>query len=282
MCLPGCQEKVLKRLNRRGFLRSAVTTAAGAVVAGCAINVTQPISTQLTAESKFSFSRVVDLTHTMVPNFPTYGGQPQLEVENVFALENDGFNLNVWHLNEHTGTHMDAPFHFADSSAWTADMIPVENLVLPLAVVDIRQKTTEDPDAQVTPDDLRAWEADHGPLPERACVAMYSGWEAFVSDDKFRNADEDSVMHFPGFHVEAIEFLLEERSALAIAVDTLSLDHGPSADFAVHYRWLPENRWGMENVANLGELPAVGATIVAGSPKIQGATGGPSRVIALV
>jgi kynurenine formamidase len=151
-----------------------------------------------------------------------------------------------------------------------------------MAVVDIRAKAEENADAQLTPDDLKAWEEKHGRLPERACVAMLSGWDAYVTGDKFRNADESGVMHFPGFHVEAIDFLLEERNALAIVVDTLSLDYGPSPDFAVHYKWLPTNRWGMECVANLGDVPAVGATIVAGGPKIAGATGGPSRVLALV
>ena len=76
--------------------------------------------------------------------------------------------------------------------------------------------------------------------------------------------------------------LLEQRNVLALAVDTLSLDYGPSPDFATHYAWLPTNRWGMECVANLGAVPAAGATIVAGGPKIVGATGGPSRVLALV
>ena len=89
-------------------------------------------------------------------------------------------------------------------------------------------------------------------------------------------------MHFPGFHVEAAELLIERANAAGIAVDTLSLDHGPSADFATHYAWLPCGRWGLEAVANLAELPATGATLVVGGPKIKGATGGPSRVLALL
>jgi kynurenine formamidase len=228
-----------------------------------------------------SFSRVVDLTHPLGPDFPTYGGTPQLEMETLGVLETEGYNIKRWLLIEHTGTHMDAPFHFSNDQA-SADVIPVENLVLPLAVVDIRAKAADDPDAQVTPDDLRAWEAAHERLPDRACVAMYSGWDARVGGEGFRNADAGGVLHFPGFHVEAAQFLLEERNVLALAVDTLSLDYGPSPDFATHYAWLPTNRWGMECVANLGRVPAVGATIVAGGPKIKGATGGPSRVLALV
>lgn len=86
----------------------------------------------------------------------------------------------------------------------------------------------------------------------------------------------------PDFQPEAVAYPFESVSAAGIAVDTLTLDHGPSPDFATRYKWLPANRWGMECVANLGGVPATGATIVVGGPKIRGATGGPCRVLALV
>ena len=226
------------------------------------------------------FSRVVDLTHTLGADFPTFGGDPQLEMNQVFALDSDGYNLFEYSINEHTGTHMDAPFHFSDGPS--ADQIPVTDLIGPLVVVDIRARAEEDPDAIVTPDDLAAWEELYGEIPPGAIVAMNSGWDEFVTTDKFRNADDDGVMHFPGFGLEAVQFLLEERTVKGIFVDTLSLDHGPSATFDVHYNWLPANKWGMECVANLSKMPPFGATVIVGGPKIEGATGGPSRVIALV
>jgi kynurenine formamidase len=111
---------------------------------------------------------------------------------------------------------------------------------------------------------------------------MNSGWDAHVATDKFRNADAEKKMHFPGFHVETVKMLIEDGSAIGIAVDTLSLDFGLSGDFATHYAWLPTGRWGLECLANLATLPAVGAVLVVGAPKIRGATGGPCRVIALV
>lgn len=160
--------------------------------------------------------------------------------------------------------------------------IPVENLVAPLAVVDIRARAAEDPDTLVTPDDLKAWTDANGPFPERCCVAMNSGWDAHVDSDKFRNADAEGKQHYLGFHVEAAEMLMEETTAIGLAVDTLSLDHGISADFKIHYAWLPTNRWGLENVANLSRLPATGATIMVGATKWSGGSGGPCRVVALV
>ena len=283
MCVPVCTQKMAADLGRRNFLRSAAGLATVAALAGCApVSATPPVGTAAAARSmshSHSFSRIFDLTHTLAPSFPTFGGDPQLELETLVTLANDGYNLYRWLLNEHTGTHMDAPFHF--SEGLTADQIPVEDWMGPLSVVDIRAKAEGNPDAQLTPDDLLDWESQHGPLPEGAIVAMNSGWDAFVGDERFRNADADGGMHFPGFHIEAIELLLGERSVKGIFVDTLSLDFGQSPDFAVHYRWLPANRWGIECVANLGQLPASGAIAIVGGPKIAGATGGPSRILAL-
>ena len=273
MCVPGCHETIVHRLNRRRLVFSGAALAATtAMVAPRA---------PAFAQAPRAFSRVIDLTHTLPTDFPTFDGEPGLSVDQAFTFAEHGYNLSFWRLNEHTGTHLDAPIHFS-AEGQSADAIPVENLVVPLAVIDISAKAADDPDAQVTPDDIRAWIAANGAIPDGACVAMRSGWDRYVTNGGFRNADDAGVMHFPGFHVEAAALLMEEANVVGIAVDTLSLDHGPSADFATHYAWLPSNRWGLECIANLGDLPAVGATLIVGAPKIQGATGGPSRVIALV
>jgi kynurenine formamidase len=273
MCVPGCLESVGRRVSRRALFQGAALAAA----AGAASSLAAP---RARAAEPRTFSHVVDLTHTLGPDFPNFSGQPQLELETMTTLDKDGYNMYRWLLVEHTGTHMDAPFHFSNKGLG-ADAIAVENLVIPLVVVDIRQKAQDDPDAQLTPDDIAAFEGEHGPIPEGACVAMLSGWDRHVASEKFDGTDDQGVMHFPGFHVEAARALIE-RNAAGIAVDTLSLDYGPSPDFATHYAWLPSNRWGLEAVANLAELPATGATLVVGGPKIKGATGGPSRVLALL
>jgi kynurenine formamidase len=120
-------------------------------------------------------------------------------------------------------------------------------------------------------------------MPENACVAMHSGWGRHVSDAaKFTGKDAAGVFHFPGFGAEVTEWLLKRRSVAGIAVDTLSLDPGPSKDFKTHRLWLPSGRWGLENVANLDQVPAAGATLVVGLAKVKDATGGPARLIALV
>lgn len=261
-----------RMLSRRDFFKA---TAVGAGAASAtALSGTMPAMAQAPAT-------IADMTHELHAAFPTFGGEPQFELSKVFDIAKDGYNLFELKVNEHTGTHLDAPLHFSADGMSVAE-IPVENLVAPLCIVDIKARAAENPDAQVTPDDLKAWISAHGDIPAGACVAMNSGWDAHVATDTFRNADANGVMHFPGFHVEATKMLMEEADVVGIAVDSLSLDHGISQDFAVHYSWLPSNRWGLECIANLDALPASGATLIVGAPKNRGGTGGPSRVMAMV
>lgn len=271
MCVPECHKAMARHFSRRGFFR-----AAGAVTAGAAMTSALPASALAQAAS---FSKVIDLTHTLVPDFPTYFGPPQLEIETIKTFENDHFLVYKWHLVEHTGTHMDAPHHFAPEGL-SADKLDPSVLVVPLVVIDVKEKAAADPDYQLLPADIEAFEQANGALPDNCCVAMNSGWAEHIGTDKFRNAAADGSMHFPGFHPDATNMLLE-RNVAGIAVDTLSLDFGASADFGVHFTWLPAGRWGIEAIANLDAAPATGATLVVGSPKVAGATGGPSRVFAL-
>ena len=225
--------------------------------------------------------RVVDLTHPMSAAFPTWDGVPGLALERRAEVATDGYRLHHWHLDEHTGTHLDAPRHY-DPEGLDAASIAPEALVLPLVVIDVRARAMRDPDHAVDLADLAVHETTHGEIPPGACVAMLSGWGARVADASFRNADAAGVMHFPGFSLAAATVLAEARGAFALAVDTLSLDPGASPDLPVHRFWLPSGRYGLECVANLDRVPARGATLVVGAPKIVGATGGPCRLLALL
>ncbi|MEQ8395464.1 cyclase family protein [Thalassobaculum sp.] len=272
-----CHHCVVESVKRRMLSRRDIFKVTAAGAAAAAVGTAAGASPALAAGT----GQVEDMTHELHPAFPTYFGESQFATEEKFSFDKNGFNLSVITVNEHTGTHVDAPLHFSKDGQSVAE-IPVANLVVPLAVVDIRAKASADPDAQVTPEDIKAWIASNGPLPDKCCVAMNSGWDKHAATDKFRNVGADKKMHFPGFHPEATKMLMEESSAVGMAVDTLSLDFGQSGDFATHYAWLPSNRWGVECIANLDKVPAKGATLVVGAPKHRGGSGGPARVFALV
>ena len=275
MCVPGCEQAVHKALSRRGFFRGA--TAGAAAFAASAV-----APAQAQAPATRSFKSVVDLTHTLSPEFPTFFGVPGIEFEKKYDFKKDGFNLNWWKIVEHCGTHIDAPIHFSENGA-TVEKIPAEQLVAPLAVVDVSAKAAQNPDYALSRQDLAEWEAKNGRLPDGCCVAMNSGWQQHTgSAAKFVGKDAAGIMHFPGIAPAATEWLLKERSVVALASDTLSLDPGNSKDFRTHYQWLPAGRWGIECIANLDKVPANGATLVAGLPKVKDATGSPARILALV
>lgn len=272
--IDGVKEKMLSRRKFFAAASGAVATAATA----------SPLLAQAPAPPPITTStgvKIHDMTHELHPDFPTYFGAQQFFMEQKFRYAEHKFNLFELRVSEHTGTHIDAPLHFSADGKSVAE-IPVESLVVPLAVMDIREKAAANPDAQLTPDDIRSWISKNGPLPKNCCVAMNTGWDAHVNGAKYRNADDKKIMHFPGFHVEAAKMLVEDGNAIGIASDTLSLDFGPSPDFAVHYAWLATGRWGLECIANLSALPARGATLIVGALKIRGGTGGPCRVFATV
>ncbi len=271
-----CDVCVMNAVKDRMLSRRSFFKAGAAMVAGTALS-----SAATTPAMAMGHGEVVDMTHIYDADFPTYFGEPGIEATQAFNFKDHGFNLFNLAVNEHTGTHIDAPLHFS-ADGQSVDEIPVSNLVCPLCVIDIAVRAAEDADAQVTPDDLEAWISANGPIPDGACVAMHSGWGAKSATPDFRNADAEGKMHFPGFHVEVAQMLMDGTGAVALAVDSLSLDHGPSADFATHYAWLPTNRYGIENLANLDKVPASGATLIVGAPAHRGGSGGPARIFAMV
>ena len=149
-------------------------------------------------------------------------------------------------------------------------------------VVDVRSDAEGSPDYQLTAEKIRQWEAAHGRIPSGAIVLLRTGWASRWLDVKrYRNQDEKGVMHFPGYSVEAARILLE-RNVNGLGCDTLSIDPGNSADFPVHRLVLGSEKYQLENLTNLDKLPETGAFLIVAPIKLEGGSGGPVRVFALL
>ncbi len=235
------------------------------------------------AHRDLSFRHIVDLTHPLSPAFPVFPAFQPMQVRTTRSMETDGFFARTWEVGEHTGTHLDAPAHFATGEdIRTMDQIPPTELVVPLVVIDIKERADKDHDACLTVDDVLEYERRYGRIPDGAAVCMYTGWETRVgSAEQFLNPDESGVMHFPGLTAEAANFLATERNIAGVGVDTISLDFGPSTDFRAHFEILSRNKWGLECLANLAKVPPAGAMLFVGALNVPGASGGPCRVLAL-
>jgi kynurenine formamidase len=186
---------------------------------------------------------------------------------------------------EHVGTHMDAPFHFAQGK-WTVDQVPLAKIIGPGVIVDVRGKAQANADYRLDVVDLHTWEKRHGKILPGSIVLMFSGWGKFWNDrKKYMGSDQPgdvTNLRFPGFSKAAAEFLVKERKINAAGTDTASIDYGASRDFIVHQVFGSSNTPVFENVAALDRLSAKGTTIFALPMKIQGGTGAPLRIFALL
>ncbi len=186
---------------------------------------------------------------------------------------------------EHGGTHLDAPVHFAEGGDDVAS-IPLDRLILPGIVVDVSEPAAADPDYLVTAEDVLSWEGEHGPVPAGSAVLIRTGWAsrwpdalAYLGDDTPGDA---SNLHFPGVGEDAARLLLEDRGIGLLGIDTASVDYGQSTDFIVHQIGGAAGVPNLENVGDLTELPPTGFLLAALPMKIEGGTGAPVRIVALV
>ena len=224
--------------------------------------------------------RVIDLTQLMQEGMPVGPGGVPFKMTRVVDYD-QGYRMHKLEMGENVGTHVDAPAHFAEGKR-TIDQIPVDELVVPAVMIDVRDKVKDNPDYLVCANDVVDWEAVHGPVPVGSLVIANTGWhKRFVDPEKYLNQDSQGVMHFPGIAPEAAQ-LLVERDVMGIGIDTLSLDAGAAQEFATHRIMLAANTVQIENLSNLDALPEVGATVIIGVLPLANGTQAQARIIALV
>jgi kynurenine formamidase len=228
-------------------------------------------------------AHLVDLSHTLSPDFPfipVQGKTFAFRITPIATLADNGVNANKWELTEHNGTHLDAPLHFAADGV-AIDQIPIAALFVPAAVIDLHERAAHDPDAHLRVEDVLQWESVHGRLPDGAALFVFTGWDARAVDPTaFLNLDANGTMHFPGVDEATVAFLVAERRIVGVGIDTLSIDPGIDKQYAAHRKLFGAGKWAAECVANLGQLPATGATVFVGAAKVRGATGAPARIVA--
>lgn len=225
--------------------------------------------------------KVIDLTIPLGVDVIMWPGAPAPEVEVLGTVKHDGFFARRVSFFEHTGTHFDAPSHFVDEAA-TTDKIPVASLVQPAVVIDISKEIAGDSDALLTMDHIKSFELVHGTIPAKHLILLRTGWEDF-NRDREKYAGPEGDLHFPGFGEEAASYLVNDREASGLGIDTLGIDPGNRPDFPVHSQIShPKGLWHLENLQNLKDLPALGAWIIVGVLPLVGGSGSPARVIALL
>jgi kynurenine formamidase len=238
---------------------------------------------------------VVDLTAPLSSETPILKLPEPFADTATFSLEEisryDGrgpaWYWNNIHTGEHTGTHLDAPVHWVTAKdGEDVSQIRPQRLVAPAAVIDVSDRVAADPDFLLEVDDVRQWEAAHGPLPKGGWLLLRTGWDTRSrSQEAFLNAD-DTGPHTPGISVEAAKWLADEAPVIGVGVETVGTDAGAAHSFdppfPCHTFVLGAGKYGLTQLQNLNQLPPTGAVVITAPLPIVGGSGSPTRVLALV
>lgn len=239
---------------------------------------------------------VVDLTQKLNENTPVielpepFVDTKGFKMEQISKYDENGpfFYWNNISLGEHCGTHFDAPVHWISGKDYQhVDEIPAKRLIGEACVIDITEKCEKDPDYCMTIEDIKEFEEKYGEIPPHSWVLIHTGWAKYNDDhDKFFNVGKDGQPHTPGTTVEASKFLAHNRNILGVGVETVGTDAGIAGTFDPpfpnHYFMHGANKYGLASLTNLDRLPSRGSIVIASPLKIEGGSGSPARVIALV
>ena len=225
----------------------------------------------------------IDLSHEVSAETPHWHGFSSLKSTALYELEKDGFTTHTYEIVGQYGTHVDAPIHFVKGER-TLDTFTPEDMAMPLCVIDKSKEVEENNDFAMRVEDILEWESVHGKMPEGSFVAFMSNWSKRKTQEAMENADEEGVKHYPGWSMEALEFLVKERNVGAIGHEQADTDPAPIAQgegMIGEYYILSTGKYQIELLKNLDLCPATGAVILCTFPKIKDGTGFTARCFAI-
>lgn len=238
---------------------------------------------------------VVDLTAPLAESTPIlmlpepFGNTVPFTLQEISRYDDrgPGWYWNNISTGEHTGTHFDAPIHWVTArDGEDVSQVAPAKLLAPAVVLDFAAEAAADPDFLLEISHVKAWEAEHGPLPDGGWLLYRTGWDVRAHDQaEFLNANETGP-HTPGISVECARYLAEETPIIGLGVETVGTDAGTAHSFdpafPCHSFLLGAGKYGLTQLRNLDRLPATGAVVVAPPLPITGGSGSPVRVLALV
>lgn len=227
----------------------------------------------------------VDLTHAFGPDSPHFAAFNDAEFKTLFTHD-DGFLAQAFTFPGQYGTHIDAPIHFVRDTRYIEEL-DLKELVLPLVVIDKSKEADENNDFTLTKEDVLQFEAEYGTIEPGTFVALRTDWSKRWPDkEAFENKDEAGNQHLPGWGIDALKFLFEERKIKAVGHETFdtdsSIDFRKNGKLIGEYYVLDQDTYQIELMTNLDKVPAKGAYIFNIVAKPEKASGFPVRSFAVL
>ncbi len=233
----------------------------------------------------------VDLTHAFEPGIPRWKGFPDEKRETLYWYEPGVGKLGAGFWAEYFchvgqwGTHVDPPAHFIKGLR-TVDQLQPKEMIMPLVAIDVHEKVAKNPDYTIAMEDVKAWEAKHGMIPEGAFVVMRTDWsKRWPNPEAMQNRDAQGIAHYPGWSMEVLKYLYEVRKITASGHEPTDTDPGIATsrnDYSLETYILKQNRYQIELLTNLDKVPEAGALVVVSFPKPKNGSGFPARVFAIL
>jgi kynurenine formamidase len=272
-------------MERRQMLKLATAALAGGAALPALAGGREPAApTGLWSvwDSAFARARFISLSHVLRPDTPVWKGFPHTtrfrpgtgrlddqSAEGVLTYEKTGFVTTSYSLaTDQFGTQLDPPAHWHPCFA-AIDELPPTLALRKLAVISIAEQVNANVNYQLSAADVHAWEQRHGRIPAGSVVMVRSDWSKRW-DDPALVQPADGL--FPGVTLEALKLLHLERQILLHGHEPLDTDSTPTL---IGEDWLMNNGYMQaEGVTNLDQVPATGALIAIGFPRLKGGTGG--------
>ena len=213
--------------------------------------------------------KVIDLTLTVSEKIPTFPGSPKPHFIEWETIPKDGYNLELLFLSTHTGTHIDAPFHFVKNGKKIHEIAP-ERLVNEAVLIRIGKNSNR----SISKTDIQNFEQKNGKIENGSAVIFHTGWQKNLNKEFYFSEN-------PGLSISAAKYLASKKINM-VGIDSPSIDLGSDSKFSVHHVLAKNNILIVENLANLGMIKSNNFHLITSPLKLKNATGSPIRAFGFV
>jgi len=209
----------------------------------------------------------IDLSLTISEFIPSFPGSPTPQFLDWSNLTEDGYNLELLFLSSHTGTHLDAPYHFVKNGL-KINQIPLERLIGKGIIIKFKKSKN----TPITKSDIIQFEEKNGKIPNHSSIFFYTGWQKNLKKQNYFTEN-------PGLNTSSANYLASKKINL-VGIDSPSIDLGKDESFSVHHILSKNNILIVENLANMNKIKSKEFSFTILPLKLKGTTGSPVRAIA--